>query len=341
MPMRYNIDRLRLLAEQVLTEKGMSAKDASVLADSMLSADACGVSTHGIRMLPSYVQKMERGEFSFGSPAIVKQMPSFTVMDARNVVGAVSAVCATKIAVEMAKTSGIHVVFSRNSNTFGPGFYYAEMMANAGMIGLACSNSPAAMPAYNGLEAMLGTNPLAFASPTKSFGNVVIDMATSAVAKSRFGTAKENGEKLQPGWALDKNGNPTTDPDEGIQGFVLPMAGFKGYGLAMMIDLVSGLLSGAGYLNKVGKFYSKDGECMNVGHVFAAIHPDLIYDGDYLTEADNYVKRITASKTVSEKSIILPGEDRKRKREEAMASGIELTESVVGKLEQLFGETLI
>ena len=341
MPKRYNINNIRVHAEKILIEKGMPAKDASVFVDSMLSADMCGVSTHGIRMLPSYVQKMERGEFSFGSPIIVRQMPSFTVMDACNTVGAVSAAYAAKIAIEQAKASGVHAVFSRNSNTFGPGFYYAEMIADAGMIGLVCCNSPAAMPAYNGLEAMLGTNPFAFASPTKSYGNIVMDMATSAVAKSRFGTAKENGEKLQPGWALDKNGNPTTDPDEGIQGFVLPMAGFKGYGLAMMIDLMSGLLSGAAYLNQVGKFYSKDGGCMNTGHMMVAFHPDLIYDGDFLAEADRYVKRIMASKTIDGKSIILPGEDRKQKKEEAMILGIELTESVVEKLEKLFGESLI
>ena len=206
----------------------MSNPDAITFVDSMLASDMCGVSTHGIRMLASYVQKIDKGEFSFDNAEIVKQLPSFTVIDARNSIGAVSAAYAVDIAIGQAKKNGIHTVFSRNSNTFGPGFYYAERIADAGMIGFICSNSPAAMPAVNGLEVMLGTNPLAFAAPTRSYGNIVMDMATSVVAKSRFGTAKAKGEKLEPGWALDKNGNPTTDPDEEIQGFVLPMAGFKG-----------------------------------------------------------------------------------------------------------------
>ena len=338
---RYHVEFIRTRAEKILVSRGMAAKDAKVFADSMLSADMCGVSTHGIRMLPSYVQKIEKGEFSFDAPSVIRQLPSFTIIDAKNTIGAVSASYAADIAVEQAKTNGIHAVFSRNSNTFGPAFYYVEKIANAGMVGFACCNTPAAMPAFNGLEVMLGTNPLAFAAPTKSYGSIVIDMATSVVAKSRFGTAKAKGERLEPGWALDQNGNPTTDPDEGIRGFVLPMAGFKGYGIALMIDMLSGLLSGAGYLNRVGKFYSPDGACMNVGHMIVAFNPGLMYDGDFLAAADEYVERLKASKAVEGKQIVIPGEDRKKQKEEAGASGIELTADVVEKLEKLFEEKLI
>ena len=324
----------------VLRDREMPADDARVFVDSMLSADICGVSTHGIRMLPSYVQKIDNGDFAFVTPETVKQLPSFSILDARDTIGAVSASYAARLAVRMAKTSGIHAVFSRNANTFGPGFYYAEEIANKGMVGFVSCNAPAAMPTFNGLEAMLGTNPLAFAMPTESYGNIVIDMATSVVAKSRFGVAKARGEKLEPGWALDKNGNPTVDPDEGIQGFVLPMAGFKGYGLAMMIDIVSGFLSGAGFLNGVGKFYSQDGACMNVGHLIVAINPELIYDGDFLQDADKYIEKLRLSKTIPGKRIVIPGEDRKQRMEDNEINGIELPTDVVDKLELLFGVRL-
>ena len=336
----FNTDFIRRKAEVFLIAKGMSAKDAAVFVDSMISADMCGVSTHGIRMFPSYIQKLDKGEFSFDNAEIIKQLPSFTVIDAKNTIGAVSAAYAVDIAIQQAKEYGIHTVFSRNSNTFGPGFYYAEKIADAGMLGFVCCNAPAAMPAFNGLEVMLGTNPLSFATPTQSYGNIVMDMATSVVAKSRFGTAKTNGEKLEPGWALDKYGNPTIDPDEGIQGFVLPMAGFKGYGIAMMIDILSGFLSGAGYLNGVGKFYSQDGACMNVGHMIVAFNPQLIYEGDFFADADKYVERIKASKVVEGKEIVIPGDDRKKKKYEAEKNGVELTSDVVEKLENLFGEKL-
>ena len=340
MEKRFNIAFIRERSVKVLVKRGMDLKDATIFVDSMISADMCGVSTHGMRMLPSYIQKIDKGEFSFAAPAIIKQMSSFTVIDAKNTIGAVSAVYAARIAVEQAKASGIHTVFSRNSNTFGAGFYYVEMIANAGMVGFACCNAPAAMPAFNGLEVMLGTNPLAFAAPTKSYGPIVIDMATSVVSKSRFGTAKAQGKKLEPGWALDKFGNPTTEPDEGIQGLVLPMAGFKGYSIAMIIDIMSGLLSGAGYLNGVGKFYSQDGACMNVGHMIVAINPALIYDGDFLMDADRYVEKLKASKSIDGKKIIVPGENRRNRMIEANEKGIELTLDVVEKLEHLFEEKL-
>lgn len=337
---RFDIDFIRIKAEKILMDRGMPVKDASLFVDSMISADMCGVSTHGIRMLHSYVQKLDRGEFSFRKPEVERQMPGFTKIDAQNTIGAVSATYATDVAIGEAKKSGVHTVFSRNANTFGSGFYYVERIAEAGLIGFACCNAPAAMPAFNGIEVMLGTNPLAFATPTKSFGNIVIDMATSVVAKSRLGVAKARGEELEPGWALDKDGNPTTDPDEGIQGFVLPMAGFKGYGIAMIIDIISGLLSGAGYLNGVGKFYSQNGACMNVGHMIVAFDPSLIYEGDYLSDADRYVRRLRASKTVEGKQILIPGDDRKRRKAEAEKFGIILTSDVVEKLERLFEEKL-
>ena len=336
----YDIAFIRENAESVLMKRGISGEDAQILVDSMLSADMCGVNTHGIRMLPSYISKLDQGHFSSEKPIVLRQLPSFTIIDAENSIGAISASFATSIAINQARNNGIHTVFSRNSNTFGPGFYYAEQIANRGMIGFVCSNSPAAMPAYNGLEVMLGTNPLAFAMPTKTYGNIVMDMATSIVAKSRFGVAKARGEKLEPGWALDKNGEPTTDPDEGIQGFVLPMAGFKGYGIAMMIDILSGFLSGASYLNGVGKFYSKDGSCMNVGHMIIAINPQLIYDGDFLSDGDLYFERLKSSKAKDGTKIVIPGEDRIEKKKKSLAEGITLEDETIMKLEQLFDKPL-
>lgn len=340
MPNRYNIENIRKCTEELLISKGMQRTDAMIFADSMLQADIHGVSTHGIRMLPSYIEKINRNEFSFEKVQVIKQYSAFTIIDALNTIGAVSAIECVEIAIKKAKSSGIHIVFSRNSNTFGPGFYYAEKIAESGMLGLVCCNTPAAMPAFNGLEAMLGTNPLAFACPTKSYGNIVVDMATSVVAKSRFGVAKAKGELLQPGWGLNLRGEPTVDPDEAIKGFVLPMAGFKGYGIAMMIDLVSGLLSGAGYLNNVGKFYSNDRGCMNVGHCIVAFNPQILYEGDFLEAADQYINILKSSKTVQGKSIVLPGDDRKQNEMLALKNGIELTDDVAQKLEVLFEKKL-
>lgn len=338
--MRYCIDKIRQLSEKVLVDCNLSQDDAKLVVDSMLEADINGVSTHGIRMLYVYVEKMKSGQFAIAKPTLIKDSPSFTVLNANNTIGAISASYASKVCIEKASEYGMHTVFSRNCNTFGPAFYYAELMSKAGMIGFVCSNTPAAMPAFNGLEPMLGTNPLAFSSPSKSRGTITLDMATSIVAKSHFSTALANNEKLKEGWALDRNGNPTTDPMEAIKGFVLPMAGFKGYGIAMAIDILSGFLSGAGYLNKVNKFYSQNGKGMNVGQMFVAINPEMVYEGDFLTDMDGYIETLRQSKVMEGRIIAIPGDDRISKKKISIESGIELSDDTRDKLESLFNESI-
>lgn len=338
--MRYDIEIIRSLSVNALKSCQLSQEESELVVDSMLEADINGVSTHGIRMLYAYVDKLKKGQFSIAEPNVIKESPSFTLMDSNNIIGAISATKASHICIEKAKEYGMHTVFARNCNTFGPAFYYAELMSKEGMIGFVCSNTPAAMPAFNGLEPMLGTNPLAFSCPSKSKGTITLDMATSIVAKSHFSTALANHEKLKEGWALDQNGNPTTDPMEAIKGFVLPMAGFKGYGIAMSIDILSGFLSGAGFLNKVNKFYSQDGKGMNVGQMFVAINPEMVYEGDFLADMDGYIDIIRSSKVMDGRNIAIPGDDRVLKRKMSLESGIDLSGDTVRKLEPLFGISL-
>lgn len=334
--MKYSIDYLRVNGERALVERGINKADAFIIIDSMLLADMSDIVTHGIRMLPAYLEKIDKGEFSIDQqPAIIKSKSSYTIINANNSVGAISGNKAVEVAIEKAKISGIHLVLSRNANTLGPAFYYSEKIANAGMIGFVCCNSPAAMPVNNGLEALLGTNPLSFACPSYSKGMVLVDMATSIVSKSRFLVAKNNGELLKEGWALDNKGNPTIDPVEAIKGLVLPMAGVKGYALALMIDLLSGLLSGSAYLNNVGKFYSQNGESMNVGHVVVAVNPLEIFEGDFYKEMDKYIDTIRFSKAYDGKKISIPGDRKFMARDKNRNEGIELSEDTIIKLRRL------
>ncbi|WP_278841086.1 Ldh family oxidoreductase [Holdemania filiformis] len=340
MTKRCSVDFIYERTLEILISKKIPVKDAKIFLDSMLYADLCGISTHGIRMLPIYIKKIDEGNFAFDEIEIIKSFSAFTVMNAKNNIGAISIVKASEMAVTKAEIDGIHTVFLRNSNTFGSGLYFVEKIANAGLIGLICCNSPAAMPAFNGIEAMLGTNPLSFAIPTKSYGNIVLDMATSVVAKSKFSLAKANGEKLEKGWALDKEGKPTVDPDEAIKGLVLPVGGFKGYGLSMLIDIISGLLSGSAFLSDVGKFYTENGKCMNVGQLVVAINPDLIYEGDFKADMDKYIEKVRKSKSISGKNIIIPGDRSKKRKLENERLGILLDEMTIEKLEYLYGQKM-
>ena len=182
--------------------------------------------------------------------------------------------------------------------------------AEKGYIAFICSNSPAQMAPMGGCEKLLGTNPFATVIPVPGSDPIMVDMATSIVAKSKFKEYKNEGKPLPDGWALDNDGNPTTDPDKGMSGLILPMAGFKGYAISMLIDIFSGLLSGASYLDKVGRFYSEDGGSMSVGFYMTVIDPVAVCGEKYNQEIREYVDRIKNSKAVEGKKIALPGEDR-------------------------------
>ena len=208
-------------------------------------------------------------------------------------------------------------VFSKNNNTFGPAFYYPLLAADKGYIGLIASNSPAQMAVYGGKEKMLGTNPFSVVIPVPGDDPIIIDMATSVVAKSKFKEYKEKGMQLPEGWALDEDGKPTSDPEAGICGFVQPMSGFKGIGIAMIIDILSSL-SGSAFLNQVGRFYSESKEGMNVGYYISVIDPAQIYGENYSIHIREYVKQLRNSAMINGEKIVLPGDNRIAHKNEIM-----------------------
>ena len=297
--------------KDILMECGVPEKNAETVADCLVTADEYGVTSHGTAILPSHIQRIERGGYNLAPDIkVIKETSAFAVVDGDNAMGPVSAMFCLDYAMEKCRESGVFTVFARNNNTFGPAFYYSLKAAEKGCIAFICSNSPAQMAPIGGCEKLLGTNPLAAVIPVKGGDPIIVDMATSVVAKSKFKECKNEGKPLPEGWALDESGNPTTDPDAGIRGLVLPMSGFKGYAISMLIDLFSGLLSGAAYLNKVGRFYSEDGSSMNVGFYMTVIDPTVVLGEEYDREIRDYVEIIKSSKAAEGKDIALPGEDR-------------------------------
>ena len=294
-----------------LVAKGADENHAEIVADCFVTADEYGVTSHGTAILPSHIQRIERGGYNLAPDIkVIKETSAFAVVDGDNAMGPVSAMFCLDYAMELCRESGVFTVFARNNNTFGPAFYYSLKAAEQGCIAFICSNSPAQMAPMGGVEKLFGTNPLAAVVPVKGSDPIIIDMATSVVAKSKFKECKNAGKPLPEGWALDKDGKPTTDPDEGMSGLVLPMAGFKGYAISMLIDIFAGLMSGAAYLNKVGRFYSEDGSSMNVGFYMTVIDPVAVCGEEYHTEMAEYVERIKNSRAAEGSKIALPGEDR-------------------------------
>ena len=294
-----------------LIENGVEKEAAQVLADCFYTADLYGVFSHGTSVLPSHIDRIKSGGYNLNPNfKVLRETAAFALIDGDNSMGPVCADYCMNYAIQKCKSSGVFTVFSKNNNTFGPAFYYPLKAAEKGYIGFICSNSPAQMTLMGGTEKMLGTNPFSAVIPVPNGEPIIIDMATSVVAKSKFKEYKEKGLSLPEGWALDINGNPTTDPDEAIKGFVLPFADFKGYSIAMLIDILAGALSGAAFLNKVGRFYSEDKASMNVGFFMTVIDPYAVYGEDWDTAIADYVKTARQSKTMENEKIALPGDDR-------------------------------
>lgn len=274
---------------------GLSKEQSEVIANNLVITEAAGIFSHGLRMVDSHLKRVKNRTYNL-YPAVrtIKQSDSFSLIDADNSVGMYAATIAMTKAIENAQKTGIHTVFVKNANTFGAAFTYSKMATDLGLIGICFSNSPAAMAPWGGKIPLIGTNPISIGIPGKSNGPILFDMASSKVAKSKVGIALANNEKIPMDWAIDSDGNPTDDPQKALQGSVLPMAEHKGYGLALCLDILSGLISGSAFADDVNKFYStaSNNPGMNVGQTFIAIDPRHILGETFYTSVDSYIDKI-------------------------------------------------
>ena len=335
---RYHIETLKTNLIRLLEHYAVKKEHAVTLIDCMMEADMRGVHTHGLSVLPAYVNKIRQNGFDLSAEIeICRSTAAFTIVNANNQIGAVSAKACMMIAIEKCAESGMHAVFCRNANTFGPGFYYSKIAADRKQIGLCFCNSPSAMPAWGGDQKILGTNPFSIAFPSASNPPVIVDMATSIVAKSKINEIRKNGGQLPVGWALDENGIPTTDPQRAINGMILPMAGHKGSAIAMSIDILAGVLSGAGYLNHIDRFYSSENKCMNVGQCFIAIDPSAVSDNSFYEQMDDYIQQVHQSG----KHVLYPGERGNTAYADAILNGVELLDETAAALTELLSSNHI
>ena len=295
--------------------EGVDIEQANIVAHCLATADIFGVKSHGIAVLPSHITRIKNGSYNLNPKfKVIRETSAFALIDGDNAMGPVSAKYCLDYGIEKCKNSGVFSVFSRNNNTFGPAFYYSLKAAEQGYMAFMCSNSPAQMAPFGGKEKLFGTNPFSIVIPIPNQNPIIIDMATSVVAKSKFNEYKSEGKKIPLGWALDIDGNPTTDPEQAIKGLVQPMAGFKGYAISMLIDIVSGVLSGAAYLNNVGRFYSEDS--MNVGFYISVIDPKQILGESYDSIIEDYICTIRNAETQENRIIAIPGDDRNKYKDE-------------------------
>lgn len=247
---RFSADGLLEFATAACVARGMADEDARVTAEALVSTDLRGVMTHGLVRLPVYLENLEKRKAVAGArPAVLSEDGGTALIDGRAAMGQVAGAFAMDTAIRLAQVNGVGTVAVRNSNHLGACAFYAMRAAEAGMVGIAMTNGSSAMAPWGGVEARVGTNPFALAAPGPEGGEmccpVVLDIAMTVGARGKIKMAQLRGESLPPDWAFDALGLPTRDPLAALGGSVAPMAGHKGYGLAVFVDLLTAALSGA------------------------------------------------------------------------------------------------
>ena len=334
---RIDPDALESFVADVLREVGVVDEHASLLGRALVRADLRGIDSHGVARLETYVRKFEAGGFNPDPDIGVERIaPAFARVDADDGPGQAAAVRAMDAAMDMARDAGVGTAVVENSNHFGTAAFYTQRAAEADFIGVSLTNVGPDVVPYGGTEALLGTNPISVAVPTNREFPITLDMATSVVAMGKINhVAAVTGEEIPDHWAVDADGNPTTDPREVAA--LRPLGGPKGYGLAVIVDALCGLLSGARASPEIGPLYDEYDEPMRLGHFVTAIDVSAAMDpDDFRARIDEYVDSLKASPTADGvDEVLLPGEPEARRRRENERRGVPLSEGTHESLGRL------
>jgi ureidoglycolate dehydrogenase (NAD+) len=324
---------LERFCRAVLHRCGVSENDARVTADVLITTDSFGVFTHGVKSLPGYVRRLRGGGLRTDvSPRIENEGPGWALVDGQSALGMVTSVFAMNAAVAKARTSGVAYVGVRNSCHFGAAGYYVLQAAQADMIGLAMANDIPSMAVPGARKAVLGTNPLAYAIPAGREEPIFLDIASSAVAGGKIRIFQALGQKVPDTWLVDLEGVPTTDPFAyPYQGSLQPFAGHKGYGIALLIEVLAGVLSGAAIRREIGGWLDSDPtQPTRHGAAFLAIDVGRIIPiEDFKRRMDAMIRDIRETPPAKGADrVCLPGEMEWRKRREALDRGVTLPDDV-------------
>jgi ureidoglycolate dehydrogenase (NAD+) len=326
--MRLAQDAIAAFATDLLAAHGVTPDQAASVARIMAWCEAAGRSNFGLQRIPVHLERLEKRVLN-GAPVLSfrEVSPSMVSLDGDNGFGHYIAERGMARAIEKAGETGIGCVGARRSNFFGAGSYFVKMAADAGMIGLAMSNSFPKVAAHNGLLPVLGTNPFAFGAPARDGRHLLFDMATSALAGSTVRQSIEAGAVLPEGLAIDADGKPITDPRKVDEGALLPFGGAKGFGLSLMVEILAGVLTGAGVADGVASMYKEFGRDGGNGHLLIAIDISKWMPIEaFHQRLDMLLGLVKSSNPVDE--VLFPGEVRWRNLAESEKNGIEIDAAV-------------
>ncbi len=333
---RLSADCLSEFCSIAYVALGLSSVDADLLADSLVQADLWGHQSHGVMRTFWYGKRIQSGATKIAATQqLVVDGGAIAVIDGNDGVGQVTACRAMQEAIERSKRHGIGAVAVRNSGHFGTAMYFTRMAARKGCIGFLSSNASPAMAPWGGRRKLLGTNPWSIAAPAGRHPPMMLDIANTAVARGKLYLAQKRGEGIPEGWAIDSEGRPTIDAVAGIAGNILPMAGHKGYAIATMMDLLSGILSGSQFGSAIVGPYVAEGRS-GVGHLAMALDIDSFRPlEDFNTDVEKLIESIKNSPVAAGGGeIYYPGEPEARAEEYHRGNGIEIPKETLLELDE-------
>jgi LDH2 family malate/lactate/ureidoglycolate dehydrogenase len=334
----FRADALRAFCEEVFLSCGMPHEDASIVADSLVQANLRGVDSHGVARVGIYVKRLEMGLVNPRPNVEVEREGAGTLLvDGDNGMGQVVGVRAIDLGLDKAKESGGVSVGVRRSNHYGAGAYYVQRAVARDMVAFAYSNAPPTMAPWGGVDPYVGTNPYAYGVPAGDHRPIILDMATSIVARGKIILAAERSEPIPEGWAIDVEGNLTTDAQDALRGSVLPFGGPKGYALSLMIDIMAGTLTGAGSGPRINSLYDDFDEPQNVGAFFQLVDIGHFTEpATFKARVDRMIEEIKSSRRAKgTEELFLPGEIEYRTAEEREASGVPVGAETVAQLREV------
>ena len=337
----FAAEELHAFTAAVFRHWNMPEADARVVATALVSADLRGVDTHGVARIPSYVERFRR-RLVDPRPAITvtSRMPWAAAVDGANGMGPVVANAAMGEAIRRANTFGIGAATAKRSNHFGAAAHYALQAVGHDCIGVCLSPASKSLAPYGSREPLFGTNPIAVAVPAGSHAPWVMDMATSIAARGHIRLAARHGKPIPEGWALDAEGRPTTDAEKALAGVMLPFAGAKGSALAMMVDILGGVLSGSAFGGEI-RDMTRDFEApQDVGHFFLAFKIEAFMPlAEFTSRMETEIARLKALRPAAGfTEVLYPGEPEARREAERRANGIPLSPQVVDSLKAVADE---
>ena len=338
-PVTVSAEELSALARQAFEAAGFPAADAETAAEILVTTDLMGISTHGVHRLEQYLKRVSAGVVQAAPEITVDdRAPALAIVDGGAGQGQVVGARALELAMRKARETGAAFVSVRNSNHFGATAPYGYAATVAAMALFSGTSASPAMSPFGGRDRKLGNNPMGFAAPRRAGAPFILDMAMSVAARGKMRKLRDAGEEMPLGWALDADGNPTTAPVAGLDGFIQFVGGHKGYGLSLMADILGGLMSGGRFLDDVGDMWAET-EPQGVSHFFLVLDPiRLLGAGAYYDRMEAFAAKIKSTAPFEAGGeVLLPGEIEYRCMSERRDNGIPLAPDLFDTVKRLAG----